>query len=396
MIQVCAGLTYSFGAYSENLRTTFGGSEKTVALLGTVKDAGAYFGLPGGALFDRCGPAVTLLVGACAHTLGFLGVYGVLVGKARSRGKENGASPSLSYAAFVVFVSSQGNSLFDTAALLACLRYFPEDKAAVSGVLKAYLGLSSAVFQQVYATFVPFRPERDAGSSRENDASDRAARFVLLVAVVGGAAAVIGAPFFLVREEAFEHREHGESGDGSDGTARAADRKRRKRERFSRERRFRASTALSSRWRFRLRRRGGDGPGKVVGVPAPPLWVNGAFTLVIMVLLIAPFASFAAVGAFGTAKEETRTRERLVERRAEFGPTDADVGSRTCCRTFSFSRGGKKRRLRGRRGARIIRAYAFVRRRETCRPRSARGVCARQWLLFATISSSSSAAIGAW
>jgi hypothetical protein len=69
------------------------------------------------------------------------------------------------------------------------MRYFPEDKAAVSGVLKAYLGLSSAVFQQVYATFVPFRPERDAGSSRENDASDRAARFVLLVAVVGGAAA---------------------------------------------------------------------------------------------------------------------------------------------------------------------------------------------------------------
>ena len=137
VIQVCAGLTYSFGAYSKDLRTTFGGSEKTVALLGTVKDAGAYFGLPGGVLFDRCGPAVTLLVGACAHTLGFLGVYGVLVGKGPFAGKENGASPSLSYAAFVVFVSSNGNSLFDTAALLACMRYFPEDKAAVSGVLNA-------------------------------------------------------------------------------------------------------------------------------------------------------------------------------------------------------------------------------------------------------------------
>ena len=90
VIQVCAGLTYSFGAYSENLRTTFGGSKNLQTLLGTVKDAGAYFGLPGGALFDRCGPAVTLLVGACAHTLGFLGVYGVLVGKGPFAGKENG------------------------------------------------------------------------------------------------------------------------------------------------------------------------------------------------------------------------------------------------------------------------------------------------------------------
>jgi hypothetical protein len=69
VIQICAGLTYSFGAYSEDLRKVFGGSEKNVALLGTVKDAGAYFGLPGGALFDRFGPSVTLLVGAVAHTL---------------------------------------------------------------------------------------------------------------------------------------------------------------------------------------------------------------------------------------------------------------------------------------------------------------------------------------
>jgi hypothetical protein len=211
-------------------------------------------------------------------------------------------------------VSSNGNSLFDTAALLACMRYFPEDKAAVSGVLKAYLGLSSAVFQQVYATFVPFRPERHAGSSRDDDASDRAARFVLLVAVVGGAAAVIGAPFFLVREEAFEHREEAfERGDGSDGTenARIDDGSKT----GKKTRTELARTALSRLNRlvvalaiFVSVAAAANDPS-VVGVPAPPLWVNGAFTLVIITLLIAPFASFAAIGAFGTAKEETR-RER--------------------------------------------------------------------------------------
>jgi hypothetical protein len=396
VIQVCAGLTYSFGAYSENLRTTFGGSEKTVALLGTVKDAGAYFGLPGGALFDRCGPVVTLLVGACAHTIGFLGVYGVLVGKGPFAGKENGASPSLSYAAFVVFVSSNGNSLFDTAALLACMRYFPEDKAAVSGVLKAYLGLSSAVFQQVYATFVPFRPERHAGSSRDDDASDRAARFVLLVAVVGGAAAVIGAPFFLVREEAFEHREEAfERGDGSDGTenARIDDGSKT----GKKTRTELARTALSRLNRlvvalaiFVSVAAAANDPS-VVGVPAPPLWVNGAFTLVIITLLIAPFASFAAIGAFGTAKEETR-RERSRE---TFGPTDADVGStslsdpllsfpRSAVRSADDSADEEGRSSEG---------PLFVGARRVDLDLLEAFKTPEQWLLFATISSSSGAAM---
>ena len=395
VIQVCAGLTYSFGAYSENLRTTFGGSEKTVALLGTVKDAGAYFGLPGGALFDRCGPAVTLLVGACAHTLGFLGVYGVLVGKGPFAGKENGASPSLSYAAFVVFVSSQGNSLFDTAALLACMRYFPEDKAAVSGVLKAYLGLSSAVFQQVYATFVPFRPERDAGSSRENDASDRAARFVLLVAVVGGAVAVIGAPFFLVREEAFEHREHGESGDGSDGTrARGGSKTAKTRTVLTRTALSRLNRLVVALAIFVSVAAAANDPS-VVGVPAPPLWVNGAFTLVIIVLLIAPFASFAAVGAFGTAKEETRGRERLVERRAEFGPTDADVGSDPLSDPLlSFPAAERSADSADEEGhASSEPTPLFVGARRVDLDLLEAFKTPEQWLLFATISSSSGAAM---
>lgn len=405
VIQVCAGLTYSFGAYSENLRTTFGGSEKTVALLGTVKDAGAYFGLPGGALFDRCGPAVTLLVGACAHTLGFLGVYGVLVGKGPFAGKENGASPSLSYAAFVVFVSSNGNSLFDTAALLACMRYFPEDKAAVSGVLKAYLGLSSAVFQQVYATFVPFRPERHAGSSRDDDASDRAARFVLLVAVVGGAAAVIGAPFFLVREEAFEHREEAcERGDGSDGTRARIENGSKTGKKTVRA--VLARTALSRLNRlvvalaiFVSVAAAANDPS-VVGVPAPPLWVNGAFTLVIITLLIAPFASFAAIGAFGTAKEETRRETSRVSReRAAFGPTERlDVGStsasdpllsfpRSAVRSADDSADEEGRSSEGDDGPLFVGA-----RRDDLDLLEAFKT-PEQWLLFATISTSSGAAM---
>ena len=269
VIQICAGLTYSFGAYSEDLRTAFGGSERTVALLGTVKDAGAYFGLPGGALFDAFGPAVTLLVGAVTHTLGFLGVYGVLV---RRGPFSSGRRASLPYASFVVFVSSNGNSLFDTAALLACMRYFPEDKAAVAGVLKAYLGLSSAVFQQMYATFVPV--STDGGDVDGDGDGDRAARFVLLVALAGGAVAVTGAPFFLVRDRA----------SGVDDAATT-----------TRARRKRTTKVLSllNRLVFFLvvvvSVAAAANDPSVAGVAAPPTWANGAFTALVFALLLAPF-----------------------------------------------------------------------------------------------------------
>jgi hypothetical protein len=129
----------------------------------------------------------------------------------------------------------------------------------------------------------------------------------------------------------------------------------------------------------------------VVGVPAPPLWVNGAFTLVIITLLIAPFASFAAIGAFGTAKEETR-RERSRE---TFGPTDADVGStslsdpllsfpRSAVRSADDSADEEGRSSEG---------PLFVGARRVDLDLLEAFKTPEQWLLFATISSSSGAAM---
>ena len=183
VVQTCAGLTYSFGVYSDDLRKVFHGREAVVALLGTVKDSGAYFGLPGGYLYDRYGAFATLLCGAVMHVGGFLGVYRVLTQKTTT-------PPSLWWTSLTVFVASNGNSLFDTAALLHVMRCFPHDSGKIGGVLKAYLGLSSAIFQQMFATFVPV-----GGANTTEDT--RSEKFVLLLAFVGGTVAVVGAPFFL-------------------------------------------------------------------------------------------------------------------------------------------------------------------------------------------------------
>ena len=207
---------------------------------------------------------------------------------------------------------------------------------------------------------------------------------------------MIGAPFFLVREEAFEHREHGESGDGSDGTRARGGSKTAKTPNGSHaNERFRASTALSSRWRFFVSVAAAANDPSVVGVPAPPLWVNGAFTLVIIVLLIAPFASFAAVGAFGTAKEETRTRERLVERRAN----SVDGRRRRLCDPrsdplLSFPAAERSADSADEEGhASSEPTPLFVGARRVDLDLLEAFKTPEQWLLFATISSSSGAAM---
>ena len=383
VIQICAGLTYSFGAYSEDLRKVFGGSEKNVALLGTVKDAGAYFGLPGGALFDRFGASVTLLVGAVAHTLGFLGVYGVLV-KRGPFSEERQKSASLPYASFAVFVSSNGNSLFDTAALLACMRFFPEDKAAVAGVLKAYLGLSSAVFQQMYATFVPVSGYGGGGGDGDGDGDgNRAARFVLLVAFLGGAVAVMGAPFFLVRDTPVSVVENAVW--------------------TTRERRKRTSAVLSRLNRLVIflvvvvSAAAAANDPSVAGVAAPPLWVNGAFTAVVFALLLAPFFNVFYRSRRDARGEDVEVDARLDTRAVEsddsttapllFSPTGAEThGAR--------EEGGETSAVGEARASTLDQPPPPLigqKRVDLTLLESFRAP--EQWLLFATISGSSGAAM---
>jgi hypothetical protein len=173
VVQACAGLTYSFAVYSDALRVVFP-RQRDIDLLGSFKDFGAYFGVAGGVLYDAYGPSVTLVVGALLHALGYVGVYATVT----RRWPGFRARPPLWRTAGIIAVASNGNSLFDTAALCASMANFPTRKGLVSGVLKAYLGLSSAIFGQLYDAFVP---ERESGGAR------RSAAFVLMIRAAAGA-----------------------------------------------------------------------------------------------------------------------------------------------------------------------------------------------------------------
>ncbi len=211
LVQSCAGLAYSFSVYSGSLREVYQ-SQSAVDLLGSFKDVGAYFGVLGGLVFDAFGPRVTLLAGAAMHTAGYLGVYATLRGDVagfRRGSKSSKNVPPLWRTGCVIALAANGDSFLDTAVLLTSMNNFPTDKGTVAGLLKSYLGLSSAVFAQFYVTVAP--PRDDAASaprpadgaaaaatSGGGDDDARARVFVLMIALVGGAVATLAAPF--VRE----------------------------------------------------------------------------------------------------------------------------------------------------------------------------------------------------
>ena len=217
LVQSCAGLAYSFSVYSGSLREVYQ-SQSAVDLLGSFKDVGAYFGVLGGLVFDAFGPRATLLVGAAMHTAGYLGVYATL------RGDVAGFEgvPPLWRTGCVIALAANGDSFFDTAVLLASMNNFPTEKGTVAGLLKSYLGLSSAIFAQLYVTVAPPeapRPADDGSTSHsssssggDDDDARRARVFVLMIALVGGAVATLAAPF--IREVGERGRTHASDGVG--------------------------------------------------------------------------------------------------------------------------------------------------------------------------------------
>ena len=289
LVQACSGLAYSFSVYSEDLRRVYP-RQSDVDLLGSMKDLGAYCGVFGGLLYDLCGPRVTLLVGALFHVSGYLGVWAVLTGRGGFK-----TPPPLWQTGTIIAVAANGNSFFDTAALLTSMHNFPAEKGVVAGLLKSYLGLSSALFGQLYDAFIA------------EGSGDRAAAFVVLCAVGGGGVAVLMTPLIKRVEATKSGNGGGAREDGETLDVRAAG-----------DARFNAS-------QFR-RLSGGVGVLVLAVVVAAtlndqdlmgatlPRWVNVGLTAMVLLALLAPWwllsASGALRGGSGVMRRDNTERAR--------------------------------------------------------------------------------------
>ncbi|CDP16703.1 unnamed protein product [Coffea canephora] len=172
-IQSCAGIGYLFGSISPTIKTSLNYNQRQIARLGVAKDLGDSVGFLAGSLCEILPLWGALLVGAVQNFVGYGWVWLIITRRV----------PVLPLWAMciLIFIGTNGETYFNTAALVSCVQNFPKSRGPVVGILKGFAGLGGAILTQIYA--VIHSPDH--------------ASLVFMVAV--GPAMVILAFMFIVR-----------------------------------------------------------------------------------------------------------------------------------------------------------------------------------------------------
>ncbi|XP_031130999.1 protein NUCLEAR FUSION DEFECTIVE 4-like [Ipomoea triloba] len=159
-VQAISGNNYTFSNYSDALKTLMALTQLQLNNLSVAKDVGKAFGILAGIASDRLPTPVILLIGSVEGFIGY-GVQWLVV---------SGRIQPLPYWAMCIFLCMGGNSTtwMNTAILVTCIRNFRKNRGPVSGILKGYVGLSTAIFTDICSALF----------------ADDPAKFLLMLAVV--------------------------------------------------------------------------------------------------------------------------------------------------------------------------------------------------------------------
>ncbi|TVU42175.1 hypothetical protein EJB05_08568, partial [Eragrostis curvula] len=150
-VQMAAGNAYTFPLYSPALKSVLGYDQRQLAMLGVANDIGENFGVIAGVLCNSLPPWLVLLVGAAFCFLGF-GTLWLAVSRTVL-----GMPYWLLWIALAIGTNS--NAWFVTAVLVTNMRNFPLRRGVVAGLLKGYVGLSAALFTQIFSGVLHHSPE---------------------------------------------------------------------------------------------------------------------------------------------------------------------------------------------------------------------------------------------
>ncbi|XP_057966504.1 protein NUCLEAR FUSION DEFECTIVE 4-like [Malania oleifera] len=159
-VQAISGNNYTFSNYSGSLKSLMALTQLELNNLSVAKDVGKAFGLLAGLASDRLPTPVILLIGSVEGLIGY-GVQWLVV---------SGRIQPLPYWQMCIFLCMGGNSTtwMNTAVLVTCIRNFRKNRGPVSGILKGYVGLSTAIFTDLCTALF----------------SDDPSTFVLMLAIV--------------------------------------------------------------------------------------------------------------------------------------------------------------------------------------------------------------------
>ncbi|CAB4287811.1 unnamed protein product [Prunus armeniaca] len=151
-VQAISGNNYTFSNYSHALKSLMALTQLQLNNLSVAKDVGKAFGLLSGLASDRWPTSIILIFGAVEGLIGY-GVQWLVVSQRIS---------PLPYWQMCIFMCMGGNSTtwMNTAVLVTCMRNFAKNRGPVSGILKGYVGLSTAIFTDLCTALFSSNPSK--------------------------------------------------------------------------------------------------------------------------------------------------------------------------------------------------------------------------------------------
>lgn len=141
----CSGLTYTYAVYSEHIKEKLHYSQEQIDNIGAAKDFGAILAIVSGLFYSFYPPWVTVYIGALMHLFGYGLMWMTIAGD----------TPTSIWMLYLYMaLGTGGDNWVDTACMMTSLQNFEDHRGTAMGILKSQLGLSGAMFVNVYEAFL--------------------------------------------------------------------------------------------------------------------------------------------------------------------------------------------------------------------------------------------------